>query len=229
MAGNWKPNEVVHSIEAALRPLADPKRAAGAKAYMKNVSDFLGIATPDRRAALKPIFKSLPDPTSDDIGKVALKLFALPQREFAYAAYDLISYFWQFADKDFLEKYVEELLTTKSWWDTVDGLGSAAVSPLTVKYPNKKLIEKWISSENMWLNRAAIQHQRGRRRNTDVFYVLQLCARFADSKEFFITKAVGWALRDISAFDKPAVRQYLRDHPQLHSVSVREAKRGLNR
>ena len=229
MAGNWNIDEVVHTIERALRPLADRKRAAGAKAYMKDVSDFLGVATPDRRAALKPIFKSLPDPTSDDIGKVALRLFALPEREFAYAGYDLISYFWQFADKEFLEKYVEKLLVTNSWWDTVDGLGSAAVSPLTVKYPNKKLIEKWIRSDNRWLNRAAIQHQRGRRTNTDVMYVLELCSRFSNSREFFITKAVGWALRDIAAFDKPAVREYLREHPELHSVSVREANRGLNR
>lgn len=196
---------------------------------MKDVSEFLGVATPERRAAVRAICKSLPDPTSDNIGKTALKLYAKPEREFAYAANDLIDYFSDCTNAQFLEKYVEQLLITKSWWDTVDGLGSVAISPLTVKYPNKKLIEKWIRSDNKWLVRAAIQHQRGRRRDTNVFYVLQLCARHADSKEFFITKAVGWALRDIAAFDKPAVRQYLRDHPQLHGVAVREAQRGLNR
>lgn len=209
--------------------MADPKRAAGAQAYMKDIAPFLGVATPERRAAVRAICKTLPDPTSDQIGKTATKLYAMKEREFAYAANDLIDYYSDFADKDFLEKYVEKLVTTKSWWDTVDGLGSVAISPLTVSYPNKKLIEKWIRSENIWLNRAAIQHQRGRRKNTNVFYVLELCARFSDSREFFITKAVGWALRDIAAFDKPAVRAYLRDHPELHSVSVREANRGLNR
>lgn len=229
MASNWNVDEVVHSVERALWPLADSKRAAGAKAYMKDISPFIGVATPNRRAALKPIFKSLPDPTSDDIGHAAMKLYSLTEREFAYAGNDLIAYFVDFADKEFLEKYVEKLITTKSWWDTVDGLGSVAISPLTIKFPNKKLIEKWIRSDDKWLVRAAIQHQRGRRKNTNVIYVLELCARHADSKEFFITKAVGWALRDIAAFDKPAVREYLRDHPELHGVAVREAKRGLNR
>lgn len=229
MANKWNSDDVVASIEHALRPLADPQRAAGAQAYMKDIAPFLGIATPERRAIVRSICKSLPAPTSDQLGQTAKKLYAKTEREFAYAANDTIDYFKDCANEQFLEKYVERLIATKSWWDTVDGLGSVAISPLTVRYPNKKLIEKWIRSENMWLNRAAIQHQRGRRKNTDVMYVLSLCARFSKSREFFITKAVGWALRDIAAFDKPAVRQYLREHPELHSVSVREANRGLNR
>lgn len=229
MAGKWDVDDVVHRIDHALRPLADPKRAIGARAYMKDVAEFLGAATPQRRAAVRAICKSLPEPTSDKLGKTALKLYAKPEREFAYAANDLIDFFSDCANAHFLEKYIEQLLTTKSWWDTVDGLGSVAVCPLTVKFPNKKLIEKWNRSDNLWLVRAAIQHQRGRHQKTNVSYVLKLCSRHADSREFFITKAVGWALRDIAAFDKPAVRQYLRDYPQLHAVAVREAKRGLDR
>ena len=205
------------------------ERAAGAKAYMKDISPFIGVATPERRSAVRHICKTLPSPTSDQLGRTALALYGLEQREFAYAANDMIDFFIECANEKFLEKYVARLIATKSWWDTVDGLGSVAVSPLTVKFPNKKLIEDWIRSDNMWLNRAAIQHQRGRRKNTNVMYVLELCARHSDSREFFITKAVGWALRDIAAFDKPAVRRYLKDHPELHSVSVREANRGLNR
>ena len=229
MSGKWNTNEVVHRIDASLRPLADGERATGAAAYMNNISPFLGVATPERRQAVHAICRTLSAPTSNQLGTAALRLYAKPEREFAYAANDLIGYFVKSADKSFLETFGEKLLTTKSWWDTVDGLGSFAVSPLTVRYPNKKLIERWSRSDNMWLNRAAIQHQRGRKNDTDVQYVLELCARYADSKEFFITKAVGWVLRDIAAFNKPAVRRYLRDHPQLHGVAVREALRGLNR
>lgn len=209
--------------------MRNQQRAIGAQAYMKDISPFLGVATPERRRAVRAICKTLPSPSSDQLGRTAQQLYLKSEREYAYAANDMIDYFIDSADENFLAKYVEKLITTKSWWDTVDGLGSVVISPLTVKFPNKKLIEKWIRSDNMWLNRAAIQHQRGRKKNTNVMYALELCSRFADSREFFITKAVGWALRDIAAFDKPAVRQYLRDYPQLHHVSVNEANKGLNR
>ena len=81
----------------------------------------------------------------------------------------------------------------------------------------------------MWLNRAAIQHQRGRKFETDVELVLQYCDDHSDSKEFFIVKAIGWALRDISRIDPRAVREFLKEHPDLGRVAVREAERGLGR
>lgn len=222
-------DRIVREVRKALKPLADPVRAAGAQAYMKNIAPFLGVATPERRAAIKPIYKSLVPADSNELGHAARALMNLREREYSYAAYDLIQFHIAVADRNFLADHVEDLLTTKSWWDTVDGLGSAAVSPLTVKYPNKRLIERWIKSPDKWLVRAAIQHQRGRRTDTDVDYVLELCARHSDSREFFITKAVGWALRDIAAFNKPAVRTYLKRFPHLDRVAVREAERGLNR
>ena len=220
---------VAREVRKALKPLSDPVRAAGAQAYMKNISPFLGLTSPERRAAVKPIFTAHTPSDSDELGKAARALMAMKEREYAYVASDLIAFHLKVANKTFLANHVEDLLTTKSWWDTVDSIGSAAVSPLTVKYPNKPLIERWIKSPDKWLVRAAIQHQRGRRTETDVDYVLELCARYADSREFFITKAVGWALRDIASFNKPAVRDYLKHYPQLDRVSVREAERGLNR
>jgi 3-methyladenine DNA glycosylase AlkD len=81
----------------------------------------------------------------------------------------------------------------------------------------------------MWLNRAAIQHQRGRRFETDVNLVLQYCDDHADSNEFFIVKAIGWALRDLAPVSPSAVRRFLKEHPDLGRVAVREAERGLNR
>ena len=104
----------------------------------------------------------------------------------------------------------------------------AAVSPLSWKYPSRALMKEWIGAPNIWLNRAAIGHQRGRRAETDTEFLLWLCHQRAKEREFFIVKAIGWALRDITAFDKPAVRQFLADHPDLGRVAVREAERGLN-
>jgi 3-methyladenine DNA glycosylase AlkD len=221
--------EFVHELSPALEKLGDRKRAIGAYMYMKEIAPFIGVATPERRNLVKKIAKSMPPPTSDELGATARKLWKLDEREFQYAANDLIAIHWKIADKKFLAEHVEELIVTKSWWDTVDGLGSVAVSPLTDKYGCEKLIAGWNKSPNMWLNRAAIQHQRGRKFETDINLVLQYCDDHSDSREFFIVKAIGWALRDLAPINPSAVRQFLKGHPDLGRVAVREAERGLHR
>lgn len=221
--------DLIETLSPSLLSLGDRKRAIGAQAYMKDIAPFIGVATPERRALVKKIAKSLPTPTSEDLGETARKLWKLEEREYQYAANDLIGIHWKVADKKFLSDHVEHLIITKSWWDTVDGLGSVAISPLTDKYGCEKLIASWNKSSNMWLNRAAIQHQRGRRYETDVKLVLQYCDDHSDSKEFFIVKAIGWALRDIAAINPRAVRDFLKSHPDLGRVAVREAERGLGR
>lgn len=220
---------VVREVQRALEPLRDEANATAMTAYLKGIAPHLGVKAPERRAAVKPVFRSLSEPSSAQLGRAARALFELPEREYAHSACDMLHFFIGRANARFLSAHVERLLTTKPWWDTVDALGTAAVSPLTLVHPSRDVIEEWIASPNRWLVRAAIQHQRGRRKATEVAYVLDLCARHSASREFFITKAVGWALRDIAAFDKPSVRAYLRAHPELHSVSVREARRGLDR
>ena len=222
-------SDFVAELSPALKELGDRKRAIGAQMYMKDIAPFIGVATPERRALVKKIAKAFPVPSSEELGQAARKLWKLTEREFQYAANDLIGIHWKLADKKFLAEHVEDLLISKSWWDTVDGLGSVAVSPLTEKFGCEKLIAKWNKSENMWLNRAAIQHQRGRRYETDVKLILQYCDDHSDSKEFFIVKAIGWALRDLAPINPSAVRNFLKDHPDLGRVAVREAERGLHR
>ncbi len=219
----------VNSITPALTSLGDRKRAIGAQAYMKDIAPFIGVATPERRALVKKVAKALPMPTSDELGATARKLWKLDEREFQYAACDLIGIHWAQADKNFLADYVEKLIVSKSWWDTVDSLGSVAISPLTDKYGCETLMEQWNKSSNMWLNRAAIQHQRGRKYETDVKLILKYCDDHSESQEFFIVKAIGWALRDISKIDPRSVRDFLKAHPDLGRVAVREAERGLGR
>jgi 3-methyladenine DNA glycosylase AlkD len=81
----------------------------------------------------------------------------------------------------------------------------------------------------MWLNRAAIQHQRGRKTNTDIPLLLEFLDAHADESEFFIAKAIGWALRDLSRVNNSAVKKFLKAHPELNRVAVREAQKlGFN-
>jgi len=75
----------------------------------------------------------------------------------------------------------------------------------------------------MWLNRAAIQHQRGRKSETDIALLFEFMDDHAHESEFFIAKAIGWALRDLSRIDNSAVKKFLADHPELNRVAVREA------
>lgn len=222
-------SDFVKTLSPELIALGDHKRAIGAQAYMKDIAPFIGVATPERRGLVKKIAKSMVSPTSAELGAAARKLWKLDEREFQYAACDLIGIHWKIADRNFLASHVEDLLVGKAWWDTVDSLGSVAISPLTDKYGCEKLIASWNKSSNMWLNRAAIQHQRGRRYETDVNLVLRYCDDHSESKEFFIVKAIGWALRDISAINPRAVREFLKAHPDLGRVAVREAERGLGR
>lgn len=216
-------------LEPQLRELGDRKRAVGAYMYMKQQFPFIGVATPERRALVRKIAKALKTPSSDELGVTARKLWKLEEREFQYAANDLIGIHWKVADRDFLADHVEHLIINKPWWDSVDGLGSVAVSPLTDKYGCEILIERWNKSSDIWLNRAAIQHQRGRKYETDIQLILRYCHEHSESKEFFIVKAIGWALRDMARISPRDVREFLKSHPDLGRVAVREAERGLNR
>jgi 3-methyladenine DNA glycosylase AlkD len=201
----------------------DGAAAFGAQAYMKGVAPFLGIKAPVRRKILREIFQGLPIPTSQELGLTARELWKLPEREYHYAACDLIAFFIECADKNFLRDHIEFLIVQKSWWDTVDLLGTSAVSPLTEKFPSVGLMRTWNKSSNMWLVRASIQHQRGRKAQTDIPLLIEFMDRHSAGSEFFITKAIGWALRDLSRVNNSEVKKFLKQHPELDKVAVREA------
>jgi 3-methyladenine DNA glycosylase AlkD len=219
--------DVVARATSALTPLRDPARAAEMQRYMKNVAPFLGIPAPDRRAVLKASWKGIDQPASAELGEAAQAFMALTEREYHYAGFDLIDRFRRQADDLFLDRYGTALLTTKPWWDTVDGLVSAAVSPLCKVVDQSALIEEWSESGNIWLIRSAITHQRGWKDDTDIPRVLELCDRHWGNREFFVAKGIGWALRDIARMNPASVSGFLDLHPLKNSVATREALRGI--
>lgn len=119
---------VLAEIQRELPRLRNKKTAAGAEAYMKRIAPFLGVQTPARRALTIQILKAAGIPTSDELAKTARALWKLEQREYQYVAYDMIRKFVDVADKNFLADHVEYLITHRSWWDTVDGLGTSSLS-----------------------------------------------------------------------------------------------------
>ena len=214
---------ILGEVTSQLPELRNQTNAADMQWYMKDIAPFLGIKTPIRRDVLKKIFKEAPEPTSTQLGKTARALWKLTEREYQYAACDILATFNKYLDEDFLADHGEYLITHRPWWDTVDSLGSAIVSPLTVRYNSLKLMNSWNKSDDIWLVRAAIQHQRGRNTNTDIPLLLKYCHDHADDHTFWVAKAIGWALRDLAYFDRPTVTKFLKDHPNLDRVAVREA------
>ncbi len=226
MSRTW-PVEVVSRTRDALAPLADPVRAQGAFEYMKQVAPFLGVAADARRRALRQAWRGLMDPTSEELGAAATALMREREREYHYAAYDLLAAYPNVPDVTFLAEYGTTLLLTTPWWDTVDGLVTTMVSPLMRRLPDDELIDRWSASGDRWLVRAAIGHQRGWKADTNVPRVLALCDAHWQDREFFVAKAIGWAMRDIARFDPDSVRAFLADHDSSNRVAIREAERGL--
>ena len=222
-------DEVIERTDGALRGQGDPERAEGAERYMKQIAPFLGLTAGERRSLLRRAWAGLEAPTSDELGEASMRLMAFDEREYHYAATDLTARYVQHANADFLDRWAERLLTTKPWWDTVDGFGSSIVSPLGRRNDVTATIDRWSDSGDIWLIRTAIQHQRGWRGETDIGRVLDLCDRHWSNPEFFVAKAIGWALRDLTRLDPAAVRRFLDDHRGPNRVAVREAERGLAR
>lgn len=218
---------VVERSRAALEPLRDPSTASGARRYMKDIAPFLGVSAPDRRAALRSSWASLYEPTSNELGLAALALFAEPEREFHYAAYDLIAHWGEVADEDFLPTFGAQLLTSTPWWDSVDGLVSAMVSPLCRRFGHAHLVDEWSESGDRWLIRAAIGHQRGWKSQTDIDRVCELAHDHWRDKEFFIAKAIGWALRDCARLNPARIERFVVENLSPNPVAMREIRKGL--
>ena len=219
--------DVVSRSHDALEPLRDPAKAVGARRYMKDVAPFLGISAPDRRAALYSAWAQSVKPTSNQLGLAALALSAEPEREFHYAAYDLIARWGEVADEKFLPMFGARLLTSTPWWDTVDGLVSSMVSPLCRKFGHADLIDQWSESGDRWLIRAALGHQRGWKSLTDIDRVCELSHEHWHDEEFFIAKAIGWALRDCARLNPARIERFVFEHLSPNPVAMREIRKGL--
>jgi 3-methyladenine DNA glycosylase AlkD len=220
----------VEATVEALAPLADPERAAPMARYLKGVAPFLGIGTPARRAALRTAWSRLPRLGESDLIDACDDLWQLPEREYQYAACDLIARHSRVLSRAFVGNPTERLLVTKPWWDTVDSLGTCVISPVVSRHVELvDLMWQWLESGDRWLVRAAIQHQRGRHQDTDTALLLAMCEPFVADREFFIAKAIGWALRDTARWYPDDVRRFVDAHPDLSAVARREAVRGVAR
>ncbi len=217
------------SIQRLLSVHAHPEQAAPMKRYMRDQFDYLGIKVPELMALLKEQERLHGLPPLDDLDTVLQDLWALPQREYQYAANSILGRFAPQLPAGFIAT-LEYLIVTKSWWDTVDTIAGGALGLHFKRYPavRRKYLARWRKSDNLWLRRSTILFQLSYKSDTDFALLSDIICENLNSKEFFINKAIGWALRQYTRTDADAVRRFVAETP-LHPLSAREALKWLDR
>ena len=214
------------ALRTALEAMADPERAPLMRAYMKDVADFLGVAAPDRRVAQREFVAGLRTRPIDEVVDTALVCWEESEREFQYVAADLLRRHAERLEPRHLRS-VERLITTRSWWDTVDVLAARVVGPMVAQYPElTSEMDRWVESDDLWLARAAVLHQLGYREATDPDRLFRYCEHQAGHPDFFMRKAIGWSLREYAKIEPDRVRRWVDEHEsELAPLSVREARK----
>lgn len=208
---------------------ADPEAAEPMAAYMRDQFPYLGIKSPLRQQLEREFIATHNLPQPEDLSPILFELWSLPEREFQYAAIMLLGKFENKLASESIET-IQILLTTKSWWDTVDPLAIGTVGTHFRRFPEVRDIklEEWRRSANLWLRRTCILFQLKIKKDTDFDLLKAIIQENLGSKEFFINKAIGWALRQYTRTDPDAVRSFVAETP-LAPLSAREALIWLKR
>ena len=215
----------VEELLENLKAVAKPDDAVAMKAYMKNKFEFLGIKTPARRKLAKIFFKQQTDSVIDWV--FINGAWNNPYRELQYAALDYLEIRKKLLTPSDLPR-LKKLAQTKSWWDTIDFL-DRLVGSIIARFPEtKEIILVWSRDEDIWLRRLAIDHQLLRKEETDTELLEKILVNNLGQTEFFINKAIGWALRDYSKTNPDWVRDFIERHQaEMAALSIREGSKYL--
>ena len=209
---------------SALAPLADPSRAPAMRAYMRDRFPFLGIATPARREAVKPVVRAFSGSSPAELIGVASELWQLPEREYQYAALDLMAANWRQFDAADIPALLS-FVPRKSWWDSVDGM--AGIIGDVLRFGHHEM-DAALNHDDFWMRRIALLHQLGWRAKTDEMRLFRYSLALGHENEFFIQKAIGWALRDYARHAPHNVAHFINENKaSLSKLSIREAGKHL--
>lgn len=214
----------VDIMRSKFEAIANPKDALAMQAYMKGLYPYFGIKSAARRETTKEILQDLKK--EDGINwSFVFDCYEQEEREFQYVATDYLRKVQRRLVLDNLDP-LRLLILSKSWWDTVDAL-AMEVGAIFSKNPKEiDLLESWINDDNMWIRRVAIIHQLKFKRATNLNFLTQAIEMNLGSKEFFINKAIGWALRSYGDTDPDWVIDFANNH-ELAPLSRKEALRKI--
>ncbi len=216
-------NDFISALRHEFEINTDAKIASQQRAYLRDQFLFYGLKTPVRRAIQKPFLVKKFLPPKKDLEDLVRILWNRPQREYHYFTQELVQkYTKQFEEKDII--LFEFMITNNSWWDTVDMISTKIIKPYFKKFPKErdKCIEKWLFSDNIWLQRTCLLFQLLEKRKTDTRLLKHVITSLFGSSEFFINKAIGWALRDYSKTNPEWVKDFVKK-TDLQPLSEREA------
>jgi 3-methyladenine DNA glycosylase AlkD len=225
-------HSLVKTIRASLAEVADPTKAPQMQAYMKSSMPYRGVSSPTLKQICRTTFKAHPLATAPEWQRVVLDLWRSASfREERYAAILLTQYrayreFQTFSSRPMLE----EMIVTGAWWDFVDTLAGRNLGDILRTEPRrmKPLMRRWSRDADMWKRRSAILCQLGFKRETDLTLLYDCIEPNLSHKDFFIRKAIGWALRQYAWTDPKEVRRYVKaNKDRLSGLSVREALKNI--
>jgi len=206
----------------------DPAKAESMVAYMRHQFAFLGITAVEQRALTRVVLDGFGRPAEADLRDVTRACWLRDEREYQYFAVRLLRRYIGVCDAGFLD-VVRRLITTKPWWDTIDDIAAHVVGPLVAAYPHLvATMDAWSADPDKWLVRTAILHQVRYRGATDSERLFRYCAAQAGHRDFFVRKAIGWALREYAKVAPDAVRAFVAEHAaDLSGLSRREALKNV--
>ncbi|MEH6991611.1 DNA alkylation repair protein [Neobacillus drentensis] len=217
----------IEQLTALFEEHRNDDKAGPMKKYMKDHFLFLGIKSPLRKELEKQFFKETGILKEEFNKDIVEGLWDKDEREYQYTAITYIGKFIKKMPKDTI-LLLERLITTKSWWDSVDSI-APLVGELARKYPElvEENINHWSIHDNFWLRRASILFQLKYKNETNEALLYDYMVKNADSKEFFIQKAIGWALREYSKTNPESVKAFIEGN-QLAPLSIREGSKYLS-
>lgn len=217
--------DLIHVFETK----ADPAYAVQMKKYMKHLFDFYGISSPKRKELYKVHWNKHGYLLNEEPTEIIKWCWQAPQREYQYFGMELLDKLAKKAKADRIDLY-EYIIINKSWWDTVDFIAAKLVGTFFTSHPEHiaNFTTKWMQSGNLWLQRTCLLFQLKYKAKTDTHLLETFISQLSESKEFFIRKAIGWALREYSKTDPEYVIQCIKKH-HLSGLSEREALKWMKR
>ncbi len=217
----------IRALRTIYEANANPDLAAGMQKYMRNLFVCYGIYNPKRKELHREFFEAYGFPPDEQLNPLIKILWDLPQRDYQYFGMVLLEKTMKKADQQRIDLY-EHMIINKSWWDTVDYIAAWLVGQQFKIYPNQiqKYTNRWMNSGNIWLQRTCVIYQLKYKKETDTKLLTKFIDSLAGSKEFFIRKAIGWALREYSKTDPEWVKNFINSH-DLAPLSSREGMKWI--
>lgn len=218
------PDQFLSECRVYLESCRDSQNAVAMKRYMRDQFDFYGIKAEPRKHFVKLTKLEFRAFTVEQKEYFVRQAWNQPQREWQLLALDFLTDVSKKAPVEFNQLYYD-LILTKSWWDTVDGIASNLVGSLWKREAQIKIenFQDWIGHSNFWINRTAIIHQLKYGKETSASDLERSILPHIHSDEFFIRKAIGWSLRQYSRFNPHWVQDFVDEHPEMSGLSKREA------